>query len=51
MKKLGILALMLVLGGCVAGEFESKRNRLHEMNSDKEICEKNPDRCINGVAW
>ncbi len=51
MKKVIMLICLLGLWGCVAGNFPEKRNRLHEMNSDKEICEKNPDRYISGVAW
>ncbi len=42
MKKVIMLICLLGLWGCVAGNFPEKRNRLHEMNSDKEICEKIP---------
>ena len=43
--------MIFVISGCVAGELKEDRRRLYEMNSDKEICEKNPKRCIGGVAW
>ena len=48
MKKIVMTICLLALCGCVAGDFA--RNRLHEMNSDKEICEKQPERCISGVS-
>ena len=50
MKKFVILTILLALCGCVAGEFTPNRNRLHEMNSDKDICSREPERCISGVA-
>ena len=51
MNKLIIFISLLLLSGCVAGDFGEERNRLYEMNSDKEICGKMPERCINGVSW
>ena len=51
MKKVIMLICLLGLWGCGAGNFHEKRNRLHARKSDMEICEKNPDRCISGVAW
>jgi len=51
MKKTFILILLLLITACEAGNFGSKRERLYEMNSDKEICEKHPERCISGVSW
>ena len=55
MKKKQIKKILMpfcwwALCGCVAGDFAPTRNRLHEMNSDKEICEKQPERCISGVS-
>jgi len=50
MKKIVMTICLLALCGCVAGDFAPKRNRVHEMNSDKEICEKQPERCISGVS-
>ncbi|MEI3582587.1 MAG: hypothetical protein V8R89_07975 [Alphaproteobacteria bacterium] len=50
MKKIVMTICLLALCGCVAGDFAPNRNRLHEMNSDKEICEKQPERCISGVS-
>ncbi|MBQ8677081.1 MAG: hypothetical protein IJ529_01270 [Alphaproteobacteria bacterium] len=50
MKKVGILALILVLCGCIeVGKFTPERHALHEYG--KPNCEHQPDRCINGVAW
>lgn len=42
---------LFTLFGCTVGEFPESRNRLHNMGHEKEICEKHPDRCINGVQW
>ncbi len=50
MKKIMTLVILLVLSGCVAGEFTPERNRLHDMNSDRDICSREPERCISGVA-
>lgn len=52
MKKIFLLIVMsVILYGCEVGNFSDKRNRLHEMNSDKEICEQHPERCVSGVSW
>ncbi|MBQ1612579.1 MAG: hypothetical protein II085_03800 [Alphaproteobacteria bacterium] len=51
MNKFLVFISLLLLAGCVAGDFNEKRQRLYEMNSDKEICEKYPERCISGVSW
>lgn len=47
MKKIIICLLaVLLFSACEAGNFGEKRNRLHNMRRDN-ICEKNPQRCIN----
>lgn len=51
MNRFFVIFCLLLLGGCVAGDFGADRERLHSMNSDREICEKTPERCINGVSW
>lgn len=54
MKKIYLLILLSILCGCVeVGNFPAKRQKLHNMNAGQEadFCEKNPDRCIEGVAW
>lgn len=51
MNKLLIILSLLILAGCVAGDFGPERDRLYDMNSDKEICAKMPERCIGGVSW
>ncbi len=50
MKKVLVLLCLFALSGCVAGEFAPNRNRLHEMNSDRDICAREPERCVSGVA-
>ena len=51
MKKIILILMVFVIAGCAAGELKENRRRLYEMNSDKEICEKHPERCISGVSW
>lgn len=52
MKKLLLLVCLMALAGCIeSGNFEEKRIRMHEMNRDQDVCEKHPDRCINGITW
>lgn len=51
MRSFLILFLLLFLTGCIAGNFGPERERLYEMNSDKEICEQMPERCIEGISW
>ncbi len=50
MKKVLMFFCLISLCSCVAGDLTPDRKRLHEMNSDKEICEKYPERCISGIA-
>ena len=51
MKKF-VFLLLLCVGGCVvAGDFPENRNRLHSMGNDSAYCDKNPDKCVNGVPW
>lgn len=52
MKKFIMLVMVLVLSGCfTAGDFPEKRLKLHEMGHEDDYCQRNPDRCINGVPW
>ena len=50
MRNFLILFIFLLLTSCAAGNFGERRERLYEMNSDKEICSQTPERCINGVS-
>ncbi len=54
MKKLILLSIILLVTACkgiVAGEMSEKRKRLYEIGNEENYCDKNPDRCIKGVAW
>ena len=53
MKKAGLMILLLLLSACVVevGNFPEKRIKLHEMGYDENYCERNPDRCVEGVPW
>lgn len=55
MKKFILLVAIFTLFGCKSnvievGDFEEKRQSLHERHN-YEICETQPERCINGVPW
>lgn len=52
MKKLILMLAVLAVAGCVVvGEFPKNREKLHEMGHEQDYCQKNPDRCVEGVAW
>lgn len=52
MKKFVVLLLLLGVAACVeAGAFSEKRNRLHQLGQEEDYCQRNPDRCVDGVAW
>ncbi len=51
MKKFILLFLLFLIGCVVAGDFSEDRNRLHELGRDEAYCQKNPDRCVNGIPW
>lgn len=53
MRKLGICLCLLLLSGCVkVGEFPANREKLHNMGGQSEdYCQKNPNRCVDGVVW
>ena len=51
MNKLLIIVSILMLAGCIAGNFGEERERLYKINSDEDICAQYPERCINGVVW
>ena len=54
MKKIYIAILVCFLCSCVeVGNFPAQRQKLHNMNTGQEpnFCDKNPNRCIEGVAW
>ncbi len=52
MKKVFLLFVITMLGACVvSGDFPENRNRLHELGRDDVYCQKNPDKCIDGIPW
>ncbi len=51
MKKLFLLICLFTLFGCKVGDFPENRTRLHEMGHERDICDRQPDRCIKGVQW
>ena len=54
MKKVYILAMTLLLCSCkgfVAGDFDEKRERLHNTGRGEEYCQQFPDRCYKGIPW
>lgn len=44
------LLLTVICCGCTVGEFDEKRNRLHNMGREG-VCEQDPSRCVDGVPW
>lgn len=52
MKYLIAFFCVCLLTACVeVGNFSEKRIKLHEMGYGNDYCEKNPDRCVEGVPW
>ena len=47
-----MLFLILCVTACEAGNFEDKRNRLHNMGREG-VCQQNTQRCIKGtnIDW
>ena len=52
MKKLFAVLCLILLASCEAGKLSPQRERLHNMGQEN-ICQINPDRCIEGtnIAW
>lgn len=52
MKKVFLFLMMIILNACVvSGDFTERRNRLHELGRDDAYCQKNPDKCVDGIPW
>lgn len=51
MKKIFIIFCLLVLCSCEVGKFPENRERLHNSGVGKDFCEKNPQRCYQGIPW
>lgn len=54
MRKIVVFLMMLLVAGCTmfeAGKVSDERKELYNRNNDREFCERNPDKCINGVPW
>ena len=41
--------MLLALGACKVGEFTPERHQIYDLG--RPDCEKQPERCINGVPW
>lgn len=50
MKIITTIMLLFAISACVAGELPKERNDYYTTQSD-DYCEKNPTRCIEGIAW
>ena len=49
-KKSFVFVFILLLCGCIeVGEFTPERHDQYEVGHPD--CEKNPERCVEGVAW
>ena len=51
MKKIILMVILLTLGGCEVGKFDPKREKLHDLRNNNDICIQNPKRCIDGYPW
>lgn len=55
MKKVFLSLLLLsVLSACTvleAGNIKKERKELYDYNNNKEFCEQNPKKCVNGIPW
>lgn len=53
MKKVWILVVLLALGGCVVGNFDSRRQKLYGHDGISQICETDPGLCEdpNNDEW
>ena len=49
MQKLALFLFVMILSGCVAGEFSPERHAQYE--EGHADCKVTPERCIHGVAW
>jgi hypothetical protein len=49
MKKYIACLLIFMLTACVAGEFSKERHAQYEQGQPD--CNKQPERCINGIPW
>ncbi|MBP5215891.1 MAG: hypothetical protein J6039_04985 [Alphaproteobacteria bacterium] len=54
MKKIFLSLLFLAISGCTvleAGKIKDERKELYDYNNNKEFCDKNPQKCVNGIPW
>lgn len=53
MRKLVLLFMITLLAACTVevGKVKPERKALYDHNNNKEFCEKNPDKCVNGIPW
>ncbi|MBR1600353.1 MAG: hypothetical protein IJ677_02110 [Alphaproteobacteria bacterium] len=54
MKKFMLFLMIITITACTAveiGKVSPERKQLYDHNNNKEFCEKNPDKCVNGIPW
>lgn len=53
MRKLVLLFIITLLAACTVevGKVKPERKALYDHNNNKEFCEKNPNKCVNGIPW
>lgn len=53
MKRLFLFFMLTMLTACTfeVGKVKPERKELYDYNNNKEFCEQNPDKCVNGIPW
>lgn len=53
MKRFLLFLVMIILASCSVeiGKVTPERKQLYDHNNNQEFCEKNPDKCVNGIPW
>ena len=53
MKKFLLLLIIVAIASCSVevGKVSPERKKLYDHNNNKEFCEKNPNKCVNGIPW
>ena len=53
MRKLILFFMITLLAACTieVGKVKPEKKELYDHNNNREFCEKNPSKCVNGIPW